>query len=238
LPPAPAQKSTTVSPRRAPTTSASSWLPSSWTSTMPLSTASPFCSEGLPSTRRPSGECGVGTATTPSTASLLDRLRAIGLQRVDAQVERRAGVVRFDPAPELVAEPSLQRLGKPRRQVVAERLGQRTDVDRAAALEPRTLVPGECQLEDALVAAPGEDREAALERPRARRREMAMQGELAQQREEGLGERVAVACAERALLAEEIGGDTVGGMLEAQHATHELGLCSEQGRRVHGRPLS
>jgi hypothetical protein len=27
-------------------------------------------------------------------------------------------------------------------------------------------------------------------------------------------------------------------MLEAQHATHELGLCCEQGRRVHGRPLS
>src|SRR6185369_12985920 len=124
----------------------------------------------------------------------LDRLRAIGLQRVDAQVERRAGVVRIDPAPELLAERSLQRFGKPRRQVVTKRLGQRANVDCTAALEPRTLAPGERQLEDALVAAPGEDRQAALERPGARRREMAIQGELAQQREEGLGERVAVAC--------------------------------------------
>ena len=44
---------------------------------------------------------------------------------------------------------------------------------------------------------------------------------------------VAIARAERALLAEEVGDDAVGRMLEAQHAMHELGLRLEQGGRMH-----
>ena len=67
LPPAPAQKSTTISPRRAPVSSARSWLPSSCTSTRPCSKTSVFCSAGLPTTRMPSGEYGVAAASKPAT---------------------------------------------------------------------------------------------------------------------------------------------------------------------------
>ena len=61
LPPAPAQKSATISPRFAPTRAASSCEPSSCTSKSPASKPGNLNSEGLPSSRKPSGEKGVGS---------------------------------------------------------------------------------------------------------------------------------------------------------------------------------
>ncbi|MNZ93413.1 hypothetical protein D3C78_1124760 [compost metagenome] len=69
LPPAPAQKSTTISPRLASSSRASSCEPSSCTSMAPRMNASYRVSAGLPSTRRPQGENGVGTDRTPALAS-------------------------------------------------------------------------------------------------------------------------------------------------------------------------
>ena len=63
------QKSATISPRFAPVSSASSWLPSSWISTAPLVKTSSLCSAGLPRTRRPSGENRVGSASMPDATS-------------------------------------------------------------------------------------------------------------------------------------------------------------------------
>ena len=62
---------------------------------------------------------------------------------------------------------------------------------------------------------------------------MAPERQLSQQREHAVGKHVAIARAEGALLAKEVGDDAVGGMLEAQHAMHELGLRLEQGGRMH-----
>ena len=70
LPPAPAQKSTTISPRLASVSSASSWLPSSCTSTSPRLKHSVRLSVGLPRARRPVGEYGVGSVRMPSSASV------------------------------------------------------------------------------------------------------------------------------------------------------------------------
>ena len=56
LPPAPAQKSTTISPRLASSSRASSCEPSSCTSMAPRVNASSLVSAGLPSMRRPHGE--------------------------------------------------------------------------------------------------------------------------------------------------------------------------------------
>ena len=69
LPPAPAQKSATISPRCASSSSASSCEPSSCTSTAPRVKASSFCSAGLPGTRRPQGEYGVSTDLIAACAS-------------------------------------------------------------------------------------------------------------------------------------------------------------------------
>ena len=60
------------------------------------------------------------------------------------------------------------------------------------------------------------------------------QRQLSQEHEHAVGKQVAIARAEGALLAKEVGDDAVGGMLETQHAMHELGLRLEQGGRMHG----
>ncbi len=89
LPPAPAQKSTTRIPGSASTSSATSWLPSSWISTSPSWNVLPGVTG-----RRP-GDAQAPGATAASAR--LPRLRrpapraplARRLQQVDAQVERR-----------------------------------------------------------------------------------------------------------------------------------------------------
>ena len=62
---------------------------------------------------------------------------------------------------------------------------------------------------------------------------MAPERQLPEEREDAVGEQVAIARSERALLAKEVGDDAVGRMLEAQHAMHELGLRLEQCGRMH-----
>ena len=71
LPPAPAQKSTTISPRLASVNRASSWLPSSCTSTSPRVKTSSLFSAGLPCTRSPQGEKGVGATVQPASTRAL-----------------------------------------------------------------------------------------------------------------------------------------------------------------------
>ena len=66
LPPAPAQKSTTISPRLASTSMASSCEPSSCTSISPQVKTLSLLTAGRPCTRRPQGEYSVGTALMPS----------------------------------------------------------------------------------------------------------------------------------------------------------------------------
>ena len=143
---------------------------------------------------------------------------------------------RVDPGPEPLAETCLQRLGQPLRQVVAQPLGQRREIEGLAALEPIALAFVERRAQDAGVALPGEDRQAALHLAAAavgRAGEMAIERQPPHQRERAVGERRALARAERALLAEEVGDDAVGRMLEAQDAVHELGRGLEQGVRMH-----
>ena len=131
LPPAPAQKSTTISPRLASERSApAAGVPSSCTSIAPrVNSGSVFCSAALAATRRPSGEYGVGSASTPAAGQLRLHLVALELQVVDAQVQRRRAVERLGQRPEVVAELRLQRLDEPLGQVVAQLLGQRAAVD-------------------------------------------------------------------------------------------------------------
>ena len=69
LPPAPAQKSTTISPRLASTSRASSCEPSSCTSIAPRTKASSLVICGLPSMRKPHGEKGVATVLIAARAS-------------------------------------------------------------------------------------------------------------------------------------------------------------------------
>jgi hypothetical protein len=110
------------------------------------------------------------------------------------------------------------------------------EIERPAAREPFALALVERRMEDAGVALPGEHRQATVDfAPAAVRRagEMAPERQLPQQREDAVGEDVALARAERSLLAEEVGNDTVGRVFEAQHPVHELGLRLEQRGRMH-----
>ena len=65
LPPAPAQKSATISPRLASTNSAKSCEPSSCTSIKPFSNSASLLRLGLAFMRNPQGEKGVGTTAMP-----------------------------------------------------------------------------------------------------------------------------------------------------------------------------
>ena len=169
------------------------------------------------------------------TAELLDDIGPVGLERVHAKIERCRPSHGVDPGPELAGEAPLQRRGEPLREVVAKRLGQGPNVHLAAGLQPLALGRVERRLQHLLAAAPGEDGEPTFERSvaRARGREVAPQRELAKHREDAVGEVATVARTERVLFAKEIRDDTIGGMLEAQHATHELGLRREQRGRMH-----
>ncbi len=69
LPPAPAQKSTTISPRLAPTIWDRIWLPSSCTSMAPLLNSGRFCRAGFCRMRRPSGANGVDVLRIGACAS-------------------------------------------------------------------------------------------------------------------------------------------------------------------------
>ena len=233
LPPAPAQKSTTISPRLAPVSNASSWLPSSCTSAHP-SVSTPWrCKAGLPATRRPTGEYGVGSASMPSPRRRASTSSRLALSDVGAQVERRRLVDAVRPLPELVAERGLQPLDEPVGQVVTQPARQAAAVDGQTALEPRQLGFAQRCAQEAGVALPAEDRQAPLRFAAARLRQMPIERELAQHGIGRLGQRVPLARAERARFAKELGDDAIGGVLETQQSVHQLGRGLEQGVRMH-----
>ena len=127
----------------------------------------------------------------------------------------------------------LQDLGQPLGQVVAQLVGQRRAIDRAHLREPLLLGLAQRGAQKAFVALPGEHREATLHLALARLRQVLEQQALAQHGVGGLGQRVALAAAQRAVLAEEVRDDAVGGVLQLQHAVNQFGGEFEQGVRVH-----
>jgi uncharacterized membrane protein len=82
--------------------------------------------------------------------------------------------------------------------------------------------------QEAVVALPGQDRETALEFALARLREVLPQQALAQHRVGGLGERVALAAAERAMGAEVVGDDAVGGCFSCSTRCSSSVACSSR----------
>ena len=237
LPPAPAQKSTTISPRRAPVSSASSWLPSSCTSTRPCSNDLGLLQRGLAddadaerriaaSPRRRSRRARRRSSTSSRSAlsALTRRSSGAGASIASTQAQ--------NSSPRRACSGSASQSGR----LWRRRSGKRAEIERAAARQPLALALVERGVEDAGVALPDEQRQAPLDLAAAavgRARQMAPERQLPQQRERAVGEHVAIARAERALLAKEVGDDAIGGMLEAQHAMHELGLRLEQGGRMH-----
>ena len=84
FPPAPAQKSTMISPRFAPSNRATSWLPSSCTSSVPSRKRGCLPRADLSYRRMPQGENGVASAGRPSawsSARMLSRLAFRALTR-------------------------------------------------------------------------------------------------------------------------------------------------------------
>jgi hypothetical protein len=121
---------------------------------------------------------------------------------------------------------------------VAQAIGQCAEVESATTRHPLALALVERGVEDAGIPLPDQQRQAPLDLAAAtvrRTREVAPQRQLSQEHEHAVGKQVSVARAEGALFAKEVGDDAVGGMLETQHAMHELGLRLEQGGRMHAR---
>ena len=127
----------------------------------------------------------------------------------------------------------LQPLGQPVGQVVAQLVGQRRAIDGLHLREPVLLGLGQRRAQEAFVALPAEDGQAPLHLALAGLREVLEQQALAQHGVGGLGQRVALAAAERAVLAEEVRHDVVGRLLELQHAVQQFGGEFEQGVGVH-----
>jgi hypothetical protein len=189
----------------------------------------------LPSTRRPHGEYGVGERLDAGLVQLGLGLVAVGLEHVDAQVQRRAGGHGRHELPEaLVVEVVLQRAGQPVGHVVAQLLGERVAVDRAHAVEPLLLVLAHAAADQRLVALPGQDRQAALERAAAALGQVLEQQALAQHGVGRLGQRVALARAQFAVLAEEVRDDDVRRHVELADLAQQFGGDVEEGVRMHG----
>ena len=108
LPPAPAQKSTTISPRLASSSSASSWLPSSCTSTSPRSEDVELVQRRLALHAQAPGRIRRGHGLDAGRRQRRLHLVALGLEGVDAQVQRRRALDALDQRPELVAQLRLQ----------------------------------------------------------------------------------------------------------------------------------
>ena len=89
LPPAPAHQSATRISGRAPTSAATSWLPSSWISTSPAVNAAPGGDRPPPLDAQAPGRQRRRLASIPSFASAACASSRVGLQQVDPQIERR-----------------------------------------------------------------------------------------------------------------------------------------------------
>ena len=160
---------------------------------------------------------------------------ALGLERVDPQVEPGRRIQRVDQGPELVAELGLQGRREPFGQVVAQFLGQRAAVDLLDLGQPVLLRLVQGRAQKALVALPRKHREAPFHLALARLRKVLKQQPLAQHRIGRFRQRVTLAAAERAVLAKEVGDDAVGRMLQLQHAVQQFGAQFEKRVRVHHR---
>ncbi len=196
LPPAPAQKSTTISPRRAPTSSASSWLPSSCTSTEPSRedvepAAAPAC-------RRRAGRAANTASAAASIAADRRRRDAPPCGSTRTSFTRRssgAGVaMALDPGPELVAELRVQAAGQPDRKVVAQRAraARRPPAARQRRATPPRPRPAPAQEASASPCQASRTRRRSAI-CRARARQVAQQRQLAQHRVRGVGEHLALA---------------------------------------------
>ena len=138
-------------------------------------------------------------------------LIALGFQRIDAQIERRGFIEARRQRPEgVVAQRLLQRRGQPVGQVVAQLRREAAAVDAAQLSQPLLLVRPERTAQHRLAALPAEDGQTPLERAMPALREMLEEQPLAKHGVGRFRERVALARAEVAVLAEEGGDDTVG----------------------------
>ena len=176
LPPAPAHRSITCSPAFAPPSSAASCEPSSWISISPFRYAGSAWTAGLfasgpdhdaQAPRRPA------RLLRRIFAERFGRLRALALQRVDAQVERRARAERRRLLGAVLAE----RRGKMRVEpvgIVAAHMRGRVVEVRGA--QPRVLVVGHRLGREARAVGELRDRlgiKAALARQHAEQRSRA-----------------------------------------------------------------
>ena len=241
LPPAPAQKSTTISPRLASVSSASSWLPSSCTSTSPRSEhAQPVAAPACRRTRRPQGEYGVGSASMPAAASAACTSSRLAFKRVDAQVQRRRLRSAPRPAARTRSAPSCSRSAPASQsgRLWRSLSGKRRAVDRRHLLQPLLLVrrrappagtlPSPCQPSIARRRSSGAA--AAL-------RQVLEQQAPAQHRVGRLGQRMALARA-RARGAARKKADTTlsAGASKLQHLRASRSVAQlEQRGGMHGR---
>ena len=140
LPPAPAHRSSTCSPGFAAENNAASCEPSSCTSTRPLRNAGSAWIAGLFDSaarrmRRPQGDQRVGSGAR--SASIAAACVALALERVDAQVERRARGERGALLRALVAEGAGEGGIEPFRIIAGDMRRRGGEI---AGREPRALV--------------------------------------------------------------------------------------------------
>ena len=163
----------------------------------------------------------------PASASSRCTASTLGLEGVDAQVQRRRLQQGFGQRPELgVGQLLAQRAGQPVGQVVAQLVRQRRGIDRAAAFQPHPLVRLERALQEALGTLPAEDGQAPLRRASGALRQVLEQQPPAQHGVGGLGQRVALARTQVAVGAEEGRHHAVGRSIELQHLADQLGARS------------
>jgi len=202
LPPAPAQKSHTISPRRAPSSSASSWLPSSCTSRLPSTNSGWRLIAGWSLKRMPHGEYGVGSTASPSSrncASTVSRSALYAFTRTSIG----AGCCRARPSTRMSA--SL---------ITGCSFSTTHSGSSAATASGRSSAAHAARLDQ-----PGDDQGARIGR-RHHHRQIAI---AAQHAEHGFGHERALARAELLVVTKKRRQFGVGRTLEVQHPIERLG---------------
>ena len=161
-----------------------------------------------------------GFGGNPGSGQLFDHGLALGIQGIDAQIQRCRGQQAGGQSIKLFPQLGLQRLGQPLGQVVAV-LGQQLCLWHGITLfQPGFFCGVECRFQQIARAGKAQNGQSALARSAARAGQGLKAQLVAQHGVGGFGQRGAFARAQAAVLPKKARDHAVGRVLKQQHLLH------------------
>ena len=154
-------------------------------------------------------------------------VRALGVERIDAQVQTGALIQAFGQLPEFIAQLVFERLHQPLRQIVAVTFHQIRDIDFFALVKPVFFLVGQRAAQKIARTIKPQNRQSPLFGAAAGRCEMIKQQFFAQNSIDRAGQGGALARPQTPVIAEKLRHDGVGGMVEFEREPNQFGTDVE-----------